>query len=146
MILCNGFMRLVYLPFILLRKLISISPNNSVIGFLGRRIQVFVFTNNYFLFLSSALKFYRRALRDFRFAVESHRAGEAKFNVISHNLRATCLLAYLSGVFGTYLNYDHEACEFDDATIADKFQLGSDLQFLFRYCLVIHLTGLKNQG
>ena len=24
--------------------------------------------------------------------------------------------------------------------------LGSDFQFLFRYCLVIHLTGLKNQG
>ena len=87
---------------------------------------------------------YRRALRDFRFGVESHRSGEPKFDVIYHNLRAHCLLSYIVQALGTYVRYDHGACEFD--TIGDKFMLGADFQFLFRYCLVVHLNGLKNQG
>lgn len=93
-----------------------------------------------------ALSIYRRALRDFRLGVEGHRVGGAKFNVIYHNLRAHCLLSYIVRILGTHIIYDHDACEFDGDTIGDKFMLGADLQFLFRYCLVIHLNGLKNQG
>lgn len=98
------------------------------------------------LFSILALLLYRRALRDFRLGVENHRAGESKFNVIYHNLRAHCLLSYVVQALGTYVNYDHDACEFDGDTIGDKFMLGADFQFLFRYCLVVHLNGLKNQG
>ena len=90
--------------------------------------------------------YYRRILRDFRFGVERHRAGEAKFDTLYYNFRANCLLSYFAGILGAYVTYDHGSCESIDATIGGKFMLGSDLQFLFRYCLVVHLTEMKNQS
>ena len=89
------------------------------------------------------LTMYRNALRTFRLNVEEHRAGEAKFDLIKYNFRAVCLLSYLSRVMGHLVQFDSEESE---ETIGDHFMLGLDLQYLFRYCLVIHLNSIKDKG
>lgn len=86
---------------------------------------------------------YRNLLRKFRLGVEEHRAGEAKFDLIKHNVRAICLLSYFSGAVGRDILYDTDD---ELGSIGDHFMLGLDLQYLFRYCLVIHLNSLKDKG
>ena len=89
------------------------------------------------------LTLFRKLLRDFRLDVEGHLVGEAKFDLIRNNMRAVCLLSYLSSIAGNVLLFDNAEAE---KTVGDCYMLGPDIQYLLRYCLVIHLTSLKDKG
>ena len=75
--------------------------------------------------------------------VEGHQVGETRFDLIKNNMRAVCLLSYLTSIAGKVLLYDNADAE---KTVGDCFMLGPDIQFLLRYCLVICLTTLKDKG
>ena len=75
--------------------------------------------------------------------VENHRAGASKFDLIAYNVRALCLLSYFSRAVGSDILYDSDEV---DGSVGDHFTLGLDLQYMFRYCLVIHLNSLKDKG
>ena len=91
----------------------------------------------------SETRYFRNALRTFRTKIEDHVNGSDDFDLLRNNMRAVCLLTYLTSIFGVYICFDDEEVEF---TIGDDFMFGSDLQYLLRYSLTIHLGSLKNQG
>ena len=75
--------------------------------------------------------------------MQDHQAGVDKFDSLKYNMRAVCLITYLANNLGLTIRYDDDEME---NSIGDDFMLGKDLQFLFRYCLTIHLSGLKENG
>lgn len=93
--------------------------------------------------LLSELNYFRTALRTFCVGVRDHQAGAQHFDVLKYNMKAMCLITYFVSALGRTIKYDDDEAV---GSIGDEFMLGDDLQFLFRYCLTIHLSGLKDKG
>ena len=74
--------------------------------------------------------------------MEGHENGRSDFDSLRANFRAVCLLTYLASVMGEQVRVDDE----NDAAVSGEFMLGSDLQYLLRYCLSAHLESLRAEG
>ena len=74
--------------------------------------------------------------------MEGHENGQSDFDSLRANFRAACLLTYLASVMGEQVRVDDE----NDAAVSGEFMLGSDLQYLLRYCLSAHLESLRAEG
>ena len=88
------------------------------------------------------LEYFRKSLRLFKAEMESHTNGQSNFDSLRANFRANCLLTYLVSVMGEQVRVDDE----NDAAVSGEFMLGSDLQYLLRFCLSAHLEGLRAEG
>ena len=105
------------------------------------------FSFDFFFFCSLVtilvLTIFRKMLRSFCSNVEAHHPSKKKLDVIKYNVQATCLLSYLVSIVGKIVVFDDAE---EECTVGDDLMLGLDLQYLFRYCLTIHLGHLRGKS